>query len=173
MNSSSRVKLLTAVFGLLFVGSVAYLIMQGREEEEVAAKDKAARDTAKQKASPYDHPRCPDCGKELPASGECPFCLMKKKSAGGGGGMDPPSRFGRGLAYFLIGSTLVLGGVHLAMFLRARRRVLHPPTDDQLKTRCPHCKRRVRFPARLDGLLGTCPTCKKQFTFKSVDDRFS
>src|SRR5579883_1099622 len=135
MDSSTRVKLLVAALGLVFLGSVAYLFVQGNQEEEVAAKEKASRAPSKAKLTPGDRPRCPDCGKELPASGECPFCLMKKKTAAGGG--DPPSRWGRLLAWSLIGSTVVLGAAHLAMILRERRRQLRPTDDNQLKTRCP------------------------------------
>jgi ribosomal protein L37AE/L43A len=171
MNSSSRVKLLTALLGLLFVGAVGFLVLQGREEEQAAANEKASKEQAKSKLSSGDHPRCPDCGRELPSSGECPFCLMKKKT--GGSGAEPPSRFGKLLAWTAIGSTLILGAVHLAMFLRERRRFMRPQEEGQLKTRCPFCKRRVRFAARLADLVGTCPTCKKNFTFKPEYGRYS
>jgi hypothetical protein len=170
MDSSTRVKLLVAALGLVFLGSVAYLFFQGNGQEE-AAKEQAPGGTGKSKLVASDRPRCPDCGKELPATGDCPFCLMKKKTTGAGG-VDPPSRSGRILAWSLIGSTVVLGAAHLAMILRARRRFLRPPDEGQLKTRCPFCKRRVRFAARLADLPGTCPTCKKSFTFKPERERY-
>ncbi len=176
MNSSARVKLLAGLFGALFLGSIGYLLFGGESEEELAAKQKelVGKPAAGQVKAPTDeHPHCPECGKELPASGECPFCLMKKRQkARGKDEPTPVPRLGRYLAWSLVGLTVVLSVVHLGMYLRERRRFLAGPEEEQLKTRCVHCKRRVRFAARLANSYGSCPTCKQRIQFKPIHDPY-
>jgi hypothetical protein len=169
MNSSSRAKLLGILLGAILVGSTAYLVFVRENEEETAAQAKETLGKAVRteglKADP-DHPRCPECGKELPKSGECPYCLMKKQAAGGGKeGTAPPSGLGRSLAWFFVGLTLSLGAIHLALIVRERRRHLRPREEFSLKMKCPYCKRRVRFPERVIGSYGSCPTCKNRIRF--------
>jgi hypothetical protein len=98
---------------------------------------------------------------------------MKKRQKSGG--KDEPAsvpRLGRYLAWSLVGLTIVLSVVHLGMYLRARRRFLAGPEEEQLKTRCVHCKRRVRFAARLADSYGSCPTCKQRIQFKPIHDPY-
>lgn len=42
-------------------------------------------------------------------------------------------------------------------------------TDDQLKTRCPHCQAAVRVSESLVGKLARCPLCSKTFKVSSVE----
>jgi hypothetical protein len=177
MNSSSRAKLLAGLFGLIFLGSVFFLIFEGGSQEEVAAKEKDLKKAAKVKSKgPPGEERklCPDCGKELPSGGECPYCLLQKREKSGGKAQtaEPTSRLGRYLAWSLVGFTVLLGAVHLALIARQRRRDLRSEEDEQLKTKCPYCKRRVRFPAHLAGTSGSCPTCKKRIPFKPIADPY-
>jgi hypothetical protein len=177
MNSSSRVKLLVAAFGLIFLGSIVYLVFEGRSEEAAAAEEKETlgRPAAVKGKGPLDErPRCPVCGKELPSSGECPYCLFKKRTdAGGMDDSPPPLRRGRYLAWSLMGFTAILGAAHLAIHIRARRRFLRRGGEEhQLKTKCRYCKRRVRFVAHLQGSYGSCPTCKNRIQFNPVSDTF-
>jgi hypothetical protein len=169
MNSSSRAKLLAALFGLLLVGSIGFLIIQGRADEERAEK---AKDLSKaiRKEIPTageERPRCPECGKELPATLECPFCLMKKAQARAEGKSvgEPGSRAARYFAYSIIGVTLTLGTVYLGVHMRKIRGIRRPVDEMKLKTKCPYCKRRVSFPVRLEGTYGSCPTCKNRIHF--------
>jgi DNA-directed RNA polymerase subunit RPC12/RpoP len=177
MNSSSRTKLLAALLGIIFLGSVVFLLFEGKREEEVDAKIKETLGKpapGKAKAPTEERPHCPECGKELPSSGECPFCLIKKKiKAGGKDEPTPVPRLGRYLAWSMVGVTIVLGVVHLGMFLRERRRFLGRGSDEpQLKTRCGYCKRRVRFAARLTDTYGSCPTCRQRIQFKPIIDPY-
>jgi hypothetical protein len=176
MNPSSRVKLLAVLFGLIFLGSIVFLVFEGRSEETSSAEEKATlgRPAAVKGKAPVDErPRCPVCGKELPASGECPYCLMKKRSAADGKDDAPPPRLGRYLAWSLVGLTIILGAVHIGMYLRARQRFLrHGGEEQQLKTKCTNCKRRVRFAAHLAGAFGSCPTCKSRIQFNPIPDSY-
>jgi hypothetical protein len=170
MNSSSRAKLLGVLFGVLLLGSVGYLIIQGRADEEKAEKAKETLGKAIRKENPTpgaDRPRCPDCGKELPTGGECPFCLMKKAQAKAEGKAvaEPTSRSARYFAYSIIGVTLTLGMVYAGVHMRKVRGFRRPVDEMKLKTKCPYCKRRVSFPVRLEGTYGSCPTCKNRIRF--------
>jgi hypothetical protein len=177
MNPTERVKLLAGLFGIIFLGSIVYLFFEGHSEEEADAKQKETLGkpaAVKGKAPAEEHAHCPICGKELPSSGECPFCLIKKlEKSGGKDEPAPVPRLGRYLAWSMVGATVVLGAVHLGMFLRQRRRFLGTGgEEDQLKTRCIHCKRRVRFAARLAGSYGSCPTCRQRIRFDPVSDPY-
>jgi hypothetical protein len=169
MNSSSRTKLLAAALGLAFVGSVVFLVVEGQRQQAVEeqAKETLGKPAASKNKGPADdHPHCPECGRELPNGGECPFCLMKKREkAGGKEDSTPVPRLGRYLAWTLVGFTVILGAVHLGIYWRALRRATGPAAQEQFKTRCPYCKRRVRFTARLSGTYGSCPTCKQRIQF--------
>jgi hypothetical protein len=175
MESSSRAKLLGALLGMVFLGSVAFLIFQGQKEEaaESEAKDKlgkAVRAEKRLNASGQEYPRCPECGRELSATGECPFCAIKKHAAAAEGKplAEEVPRLGRYFAWSMIGTTVLLGTIHLSLIIRQRRRSLRPPEDDKLKTRCAHCKRRVSFPPRLAGTYGSCPTCRNRIKFDPI-----
>jgi hypothetical protein len=175
MNSTSRVKLLAALLGMIFLGSVVYLLFEGRSEEEADSKaketlGKAVRTEKKtQNAGGEAYPRCPICGKELPASGECPFCLIKKQAESGGKLLDEPvPRLGRYLAWSMLAATAILGAVHVGLFMRQRRRFLGTEDEAKLKTKCPHCKRKVSFPGRLVGTFGNCPTCRNRLKFDPI-----
>jgi hypothetical protein len=98
--------------------------------------------------------------------------LKKRAKAGGKDEPAPAPRLGRYLAWSLVGLTALLGAIHLGMFFRARRRFMADGEEDQLKTKCPHCKRRVRFAARLADSYGSCPTCKHRIQFRPVADSY-
>jgi hypothetical protein len=170
MNSSSRAKLLGAALVFLLIGSIGYMIVQGNASDEAAEKAKETLGKAIRKENPTpgaDHPKCPDCGKELPAIGECPFCLMKKAQAKAEGKSvgEPTSRFARYFAYTIIGFTALLGTVYLGVHMRKFRRFRAPIDEMKLKTKCSHCRRRVSFPVRLEGTYGNCPTCRNRIKF--------
>ncbi len=175
MDSSARVKLLAALLGLAFLGSVVYLVLGGKDDDAPAAKPAKPRGTGAAAAAPLpgrDYPRCPECGRELPNSGECPYCMFKKKRKADGSEEVPVSRTGRFLAWSLIGITGALGAFHLGRLLRQHRRAAGADGEPQLKTRCPHCKRRVRFAARLADRYGFCPTCRQPIQFKPETSYF-
>jgi hypothetical protein len=170
MDSSARVKLLAALLGLVFLGSVVYLVLGGKDDDAPAAKPAKPRGTGAA-AAPLpgrDYPRCPECGKELPSSGECPYCTFKKKKKPDGSDEEPVSRTGRFLAWSMVGITGALGAFHLGRIVRQHRRAARAGAGEepQLKMRCPHCKRRVRFAARLAHRYGFCPTCRQPIQFK-------
>jgi hypothetical protein len=172
MDSSSRVKLLTAVLAMAFVGSIIYLIVEGNsraatEEEQKAALSKPA---SGKKGSSDDRPRCPECGRELPYGADCPFCLMKKQQKGEGKSeTNRVPRFGRYLAWTFVGFTALLAAVHLGIYWRSQWRTRSRPEEVQLKTKCPYCKRKVRFAARLAGTYGSCPTCRNRIRFDPLE----
>ncbi len=173
MESSSRAKPLLALLGAVFLGAVGYLVFGGKQAEPPELKASVRKDTnslnERKTATGEAVPRCPDCGRELPATGECPYCLLQKKAKNGGKDVDVPvSRFGRFLAWSLVAVTVSLGGAYAAVLVRQHRRSVAPPEEFQLKTRCPRCKRRVKFAAHLEGRYGTCPTCKGVLQFKEV-----
>jgi hypothetical protein len=114
-----------------------------------------------------DPTRCPDCGRELPASaqasGECPFCkaeaLAGKQVKKRGGGWTTSAT----IPVVLISLFVVLLGVHVFFVVRARRRgSLEEPSYAVF---CPKCHRKLRYRHSQGGRLGQCPICKRPIPF--------
>jgi predicted amidophosphoribosyltransferase len=156
MESSSRVKLLTAALGLLFLGSGGYLLVA----EDGPKSEKSAKD---------DPTRCPKCGKELPKgaqnTGICPYCSLEEKSVKKK--LDeptPPSNRARYFAWSVMGLTALLGSIHGGLILW-RRHVNAVRQVQYRRMKCPACKQKIRYTARQIGTKGLCPRCRREIIF--------